>query len=746
VTLPLFGVYASLVVASLLNLGAAILLLKPARSEVAAKNITDTAGIQALEKNPRPGPVLYGKLQYQATLMALALSGFAALGYEVIFIRVIALSFGSSAYSFTVMLMSFIIGISLGSAIISRLRIERPLWVFGASQLFVVIALLAVTPFISRLPYLIGLLRIEFQDADFGFELYQLGKIALCLVFLLLPTTLLGFGFPLVAQIQARRSPEIGYRVGSTYAWNTVGNVLGAVLTSLVLLPGLGLLGAFHFNLGLNLAAGLTVLLVASEVPVRRGLVVGAITMLVATGYATAGTSWIDTINFAPNHLRMTPRPNDSASAADLARHPASSFDAWKRRYVVDPGEAEAFYFEEDAQTTVLAIDNGRRVGLFINGKPDASTRADLPTQVLLAHLPMFLAPDARSVLVIGHGSGITAGSALRHPVVRSDVVEISPGVLNADSIFAEYNYGILDDPRVRTHLDDAQSFLRTVPRRYDMIISEPSNPWVAGIAGLFTREFFEAMSARLNPDGLAVVWIQAYEQSDAGVELVMRTLGSVFPYAIVARSPHYSDIIVIASNDPIEADFEAMEDRFDQPAVRNDLARIAITNLASLILHYTGEQDRFDEVLPTGPLNTLAHQRLEYSAPRSLFNRDKSSFLWRFDPLLRGRVLGNSTILGRYLSYRAAAGEPVRYNELEYLINRSYPQVAEALKDLPLIGQSLMQPPDRPARGLVPDPTTVGLYEAAFWGSRFRREGRDDVASAYFRRFHSLDRAAHQE
>ena len=481
-------------------------------------------------------------------------------------------------------------------------------------------------------------------------------------------------------------------------------------------------------------------LLVATEVPLRRALVVGAVTMLVATGYASAGTRWIDTINLAPNHLRMIARPNDFANAADQARHPASSFEAWKRRYVIDLAKTRAFYFEEDAQTTVLAIDKGIRVGLFINGKPDASTGADLPTQVLLAHLPMFLAPEARSILVIGHGSGITAGSLMRHPVEQADVVEISAGVLNSDSIFAGFNYGVLDDPRVRTYLDDAQSFLRVVPRRYDMIISEPSSPWVAGIAGLFTSEFFDEMSARLNPGGLAVVWFHTNEQSDEGVELVMRTIGSVFPYAIVGRTPEYSDIIVIASNDPIEPDFEAMEDRFDQPEIRNDLARIGITNLASLILHYTLTQERFHEVLPAGPLNTRSRQRLEYSAPRSLFYHDKSSFLWRVDPLFRGIMPGDSTILGRYLSYRAAAGEPVRYEELEYLISRSYRRVAAALENLPLLPQALMQPPKRPARGLVPDPGTMGLFEAGFWSSRYLQEGYRDLASPYLQRFHSLN------
>ena len=125
---------------------------------------------------------------------------------------------------------------------------------------------LAVTPLISRLPYLIALIRIQVHDAAWGFELYQFGKAALCLVILLLPTTCLGFSFPLVAQVQARRSQQIGTHIGSTYAWNTTGNVLGTVATSLVLLPVLGLLGAFHFNFALNLIAGVAILLVAAEV------------------------------------------------------------------------------------------------------------------------------------------------------------------------------------------------------------------------------------------------------------------------------------------------------------------------------------------------------------------------------------------------------------------------------------------------------------------------------------------------
>ena len=740
ITLPLFGVYVSLLIACLLNLCAAALVLGPARREIPLTSPTELEDKQELQQQGSKSPVYYSDLQYRATLVALALSGFAALGYEVLFIRVIALSFGSSTYSFSVMLISFILGISIGSAIIARVAVKNPLWLFGISQFCVVAALLAVTPFVAQLPYLIGLMRIDLTDAQFGFELYQLGKVSLCLVVLLLPTIFLGFSFPLVAQIQARRSSDLGYRIGSTYAWNTTGNVLGATLTGLVLLPQLGTLGAFHFNFLLNLLAGFLVLCVAIETSQKRRLVASALMLLITGGYLVTGTGWLEPITMAHHHLRMK-GPPASASLAERARHPTTSFEAWKRRYVADPEKYVASYFEEDAQVTVLALDTGRRVTLNVNGKPDASTGGDMLTQVFLGHLPAFLAPQARSALIIGHGSGITSGSLLRHPIERADIVEISSAVLNADRLFSDYNYAVLDDPRVTVYQDDAQSFLRAVPHRYDIIVSEPSNPWIAGVSGLFTREFFEIMSNKLNPGGVAAVWFHAYEQSDEDLQMVLRTIGSVFPHAFVARSPDYTDILVIASNERIEPDFAAMETRFDQPAVRNDLARIAISNLASLIIHYALTPDSYRQLIPEGPLNTVAHQRLEYSAPRSLFNSSNSFFIRRSDPLLSNPTLWNSTILGRYFKYRAAVGDPVKYSELEYLIYRSPEQSSNAIKRLPL-SRPGTQLPTRPARGAVAEVDKAGLHEAAFWHSYFGYKDQPDLAASYLNRYENLRRS----
>ena len=663
VTLPFLGIYPSLAAASLLNFAAGGLLWGPARRETPPP--PGKAAAKEKREKPSRGTPTYQRRQYAVALVALALSGFAAMGYEVLFTRVIALSFGSSTYSFTVMLMSFITGIGVGSALVSRLTVKRPLWLLAISQFTVVAALLVATPMVSRLPYLIALMRIELQEASFGFELYQIGKALLCWAILLIPTTCLGFSFPLVAQIQARPPRQIGARVGSTYAWNTVGNVLGVAVTSLVLLPQLGLLGGFHFNLGLNLSAGVALLLVVGKVkPMPRVLAVGAAGLTVIL-YLALGTGWPDSINFARNHLRLRSGPSPSLGAGDRFRHPASSFEAWKQTYV-GPAAGTRLFFQEDAHTTVLVSGNKDNIQLFVNSKPDASTSKDLDTQLLLAHGPLFLAPEARTLLVIGYGSGITAGSALKHPIERADIVEISSAVLNADTIFKDYNYQVLDDPRVRTYQDDGQSFLRTVPYRYDVIISEPSNPWVAGIGGLFTVEFFETVRRQLNPGGVFTLWFHTYEQSDEGTRLLVRTLGSVFPHVTLFGDDDMGNLVAVASMERIEPDFEAMERRFEEPAIREDLARLGISNLLTFLSHHRISQDTFSEMIDPGEFNRIGHERLEYWGPRSFFSRVNSFFIEEHDPLVQGVTEETDILFEHYRVYREAAGRPLTFREYE--------------------------------------------------------------------------------
>jgi predicted membrane-bound spermidine synthase len=658
VTLPAAGLHASLVVAALLNLAAAGLVWPRARQEEKAPAIP-APGVP-------PADARYTPVEYTSALVALALSGFAAMGYEVIFTRLIGLAFGASTYSFTVMLMSFITGIALGSAVAARVAVRRPLWLLGVAQLAVVVSLLLVTPLLARLGYFVGLLRVGLRDGSWGFEQLVAGQAGLCLLVLLVPTTCLGLGFPLVARVQARRPEEVGARVGSTYAWNTVGNVLGAAITGAALIPSVGTLDAFHVNLACNALAGVLLVGVAREATARQRLLVAAALALAVIPYGVVGRGWADALLRAQSHLRLRDGPDPRAAAAVRAAHPTASFAAWQKSYVVPPGTRPQYFFAEDAHAAVLAFGDEDDLWLSVNGKPDASTLNDLDTQLLLGHAPLFLHPAARSLLVIGYGSGITAGAALRHPIERADIVEISRGVLDADVLFSAVNYGVLSDPRVRVIEDDGQSFVRAAATTYDVIISEPSNPWIAGIGGLFTVEFFGAVRDRLTPNGVFTCWFHTYEMSDEAVALIVRTLGAVFPSVAVFADDDFGNAVAVASMRPLEPDFAAMDRRFADPAVHDDLERLGVPNLAAFLSHHRLSPERFRKLVDDGPLNTVAHERLEYLGPRALFAQEASFLLERMDPLLAGEKPPTDALLDRYLVARAARDEPVAPADLD--------------------------------------------------------------------------------
>jgi spermidine synthase/MFS family permease len=656
ITLPLIGVHASLAVAAALNGVAALLVWPRARREGGAAPAAAPAPTTA---------TIYRPGQYRGALAALALSGFAAMGYEVIFTRLIALACGASTYSFTIMLMAFISGIALGGAIASRLRAPRPLWLLALTQLAVVVTLLATTPALSRLAYAIGRLRVA-TLADGDFPLFLAGQAALSLAVLLVPTTCLGLGFPLVARVQARQPDDLGWRIGSTYAWNTVGNVLGATLTGALFIPWLGVLGAFHVALACSAAAGLVLLAVAEEAAPRARLAALAATAAAAALYLAVGGGWTDPLRFARAHLRLRQGPPPGLDAAALAKHPAASFAAWQQAFVIRPETQPAFFFAEDAHATVLAFEQKGTRWLVVNGKPDASTAGDLDTQLLLAHAPLFLSPQARTVLVIGYGSGITAGAALRHPVERVDVVEISPAVMAADGFFAEANQHVLADPRVRVFTDDGQSFVRAAPQPYDVIISEPSNPWIAGIGGLFTVEFFTAARDALTPGGVFVCWLHTYEQTDENVALILRTLQAVFPEVTVFANRNLGDAIAVASVEPLVPDFAAMEARFATADVRANLGRLGVPNLAALLSHHRVSPARLRRLLGDGPLNTAGHERLEYLGPRAVYAHNVSYLLEEADLLLAGAPPPTDVLLDQYLADRGQRGTPLADDQLE--------------------------------------------------------------------------------
>jgi spermidine synthase len=292
------------------------------------------------------------------------------------------------------------------------------------------------------------------------------------------------------------------------------------------------------------------------------------------------------------------------------------SYEDYRR----DVHKQSLLFYKDDKDATVTVV-KGRDGDLYlkVNGKTDASSRGDLPTQLLLAHVPLLLKPDANQVLVVGLGSGITAGSALRHPLERLDLVEISAGVVEAAKFFQDHNYHALQDPRLHLHLEDANTFLRLAPRRYDVIISEPSNPWIVGIGNLFSVEFYREARQHLSEGGLLAQWFHTYEMDDNTLRLILRTFASVFEHVTLWKTLS-EDILILGSSSPNPLNFSRVSERFDLEQVREDLQRIEITSLPTLLSLQIASDATVRKMAGRGRLNEDYYPILEYEAPKAFF------------------------------------------------------------------------------------------------------------------------------
>jgi len=281
--------------------------------------------------------------------------------------------------------------------------------------------------------------------------------------------------------------------------------------------------------------------------------------------------------------------------------------------------------FYEDAADATVSVERGDGIaakddiGLRINGKVDASSQADLSTQYLLAHLPMAGRPESKEVFVLGLGSGITAGALLAHPVERVTIAENCEPVLRASQFFAKWNRNPLADPRVQVRNEDARTVLKLSPQKYDVIISEPSNPWMIGVGSVFSREFYTLASSRLKEGGLMCQWFHMYEMNDDIVGLVLRSFGSVFPY-LELWDPGFGDIILLGGLRPWKSSPEVYQRAFDQEEVRKDLAAIGLSTPQSLWARQLASQRTAFAIAGDGPKQSDAYPILEYQAPKAFF------------------------------------------------------------------------------------------------------------------------------
>jgi len=573
-------------------------------------------------------------------LTAFGVASAVTMAYQVLWTRAYLMVLGSSTYSFTVILGTFLVGLSGGTALASGLlsRIRRPAFVLSLTQLLAA-SFAAVCFFtLNRLPELQFMhLRQEGHTAGNVF-VHNFFLVALVV---LLPTLLSGMTFPLVVKLVAQRAVQAregaaGALVGRAYALGTIGSIVGSFASGFILLPALGLRWAMMGVIGLQIAVGLGVALVALQA--RPAASAGA----AETGEPRRRARRIATLAAAAlcsvSLLVAAPELN-------LTRLSSGAFRAYWARELFTPetflaDNPELLFYSDGVAATISVEQRGRQITLKANGKPEASTGADMATQILVGLLPLVLheaTPEARravaagtyqgarDVAMVGFGSGVTAGASLTYPLEHMDVVEIEAAMIDASRFFDPVNHQPLTDPRVSVIESDGRNFLEYTDARYDVIVSEPSNPWIAGVASLFTMEHFERARAHLKPGGVYCQWVQLYELRAENVMRIFKTFSAVFPHVIIFSSHEKSmDLIMIGSEEALVLGPEGFPWSTAHRGVRFELERAGVYSPHDLtallfatpsdVAPWIANQER--ELGHSIVMNTDDNAILEYDAP----------------------------------------------------------------------------------------------------------------------------------
>jgi spermidine synthase len=522
----------------------------------------------------------------RVALVAFLLSGAAALIYEVAWTRALSLILGSTTYAVSTMLATFMSGLALGAWLGGRLadRKQHLLFLFGLCELGIGVTGLVSLPLLYALPrtYL-GLYR-SFHDLPTAFFV---GQILLCALVMLVPTTLMGATFPLVSRAITGRLEEMGESVGSAYSFNTVGAVVGSLAAGFLLIPSLGLRGAVVTAALLNLVVGAAMAArFRSGRPALMAVLLAA--YLPAGGWALAARQPPIPLNFYSAHRHLQSGPYEVL----LAEHRQ---------------DLEPIFAGDYAEGRVTAFRSRRgHLLLQVGGKIEGTGQKDLHNTLLLAYLPIASHPNPQSLLVVGLGAGVTLAAARDH-VEDVDLVEIHPGVLEAVSRFGPP--GLLGG--IRIVRNDARNYLFRSRETYDVISSEPSYPTEAGVANLFTREYFEIAAQRLANGGIYCQWLPYYMLTNADVTLMIKTFASVFPHTMLWKVPHALDLILVGSREPLAFTAAEIQERVKE---LNDSGEDLL-----YVLSRTPEQIAEIAAREDVPVNTDDRPILEFHAARNL-------------------------------------------------------------------------------------------------------------------------------
>lgn len=553
--------------------------------------------------------------QRRLAVACYAVSGGTAMVYQVLWTRALAIVLGSSVYSFTLILLAFLLGLSFGAIGATRLLVrsrslrERPVRALALCHALTL--LLSLWSFVM-LPRLPAMFLMLLRGASFSVDELLATQFVLAALSIVPATLAMGGVMPLTMHVYTFLKPKsakdapselaVGEEVGVAYAYNTLGAITGSFAAGFIILPVLGLQRGLL--LCALITAGLSVVLLLADGRSKRTRTAGAFVALFAVLAALFLPRW-NLTHFSSGMFRIS-----------LARQII---------YFDDRRTPDLLYYKDGISTTVSVERWNKQLALKNNGKVDASNGDDMSTQIMVGLMPLLFHPTALDqpprVAVIGYGSGVTAGAVTQFPIGHADVIELEPAVVEAgDRFFAEVSHLPSRDPRVKVIIGDGRNFMTQSDSRYDIIISEPSNPWISGVSNLFTVDYFRLARSRLAADGVFCQWAQLYELSQPNVKTLLRSFASVFPYTYVFASEHRSsDVILVASLRPLPLDVARLSRNFAVPALRAELLRAGVHEPEDILADLLLLPDEIPAYTAGAVLNTDDNARIEFLAPRDL-------------------------------------------------------------------------------------------------------------------------------
>jgi predicted membrane-bound spermidine synthase len=536
------------------------------------------------------------------------LSGFAMMTAQTVLIRLSGLAFGSSHFTFAMVVAAFVLCIALGSFGVSALR-RIPPWLVVASQWTLVASLLVLYARLEDAPYWAHVLRTKFGTDAASFLPYYLTAFAAILAVLAVPILLSGATLPLLFHHLSGRIGDLGAVAGRLYSWNTVGSLLGALLGGYVLLFWLDLHAVFRVACG-ALILGATLLML--QMPGRAMRVAALVLPLVGLAALLALPAWAPERLSAGLFRNREPIPDAPEGGPDA--------------FFADTHGVDLLFYRDDPVASIAVkefpIWGGQKTRSIIsNGKPDGSLILDYPTTALLALVPALLADKAERAFVIGYGAGVTVGELAALQSMREVVVaEISPAVMESAPFFDDGNLHASRSDKTRVLVSDAYRALLRSEGPFDVIVSEPSNPWVTGVEMLFSREFLSAARAQLSPGGVFAQWFHSYETDDATLELVLRTYASVFDRVAVWFTMS-NDLLLLGFREPdATVDIDRLARRAALPDFHAGLVRSGVKGLPALLAHELRPIGAVPSPRDGDEVHTLLHPVLSHHAARAFF------------------------------------------------------------------------------------------------------------------------------